>query len=183
MGKLNELLNSHLRVQEEQRVTASHPSSPDNNPSKWICVKASSGKIHTKSRTSPGTAMCKWVWAQAPKVTCGSKLQELLNSHLRVQEQRVTSNSPSSPDNNPSRWICVKAQSGRVHTKDRTSPGTAMCRWAWAQAPKVIHCKDPFGPQDDYRLKCVKCTRAEDGDSDDSSVNSSDEDAPAQAVQ
>jgi hypothetical protein len=111
------------------------------------------------------------------------KLKELLNSYLRGQEQRFTSKSPASPDNNPSKWICVKSQNGRIHTKDRTSPGTAMCKWAWAQAPKVIHCNDPFGPQDDYRPKCLKCTRAENGESDDSSVNSGDEDAPAHAIQ
>jgi hypothetical protein len=67
-GKLNELLNSHLRVQEDNASlqdilrprTTIHPNGH--------ALKQAPAKF-TKSRTSPGTAMCKWVWAQAPKVT------------------------------------------------------------------------------------------------------------------
>ena len=110
-----------------------------------------------------------------------ARLKELLCERLRARPRQETTISQStSPDNIKVKWICMQKQNGKAHTKSRTSPGTAMCKWPWAQAAKVIHCKDPFGPQDDYRLKCVKCT---DGDSDDSSVNSTDEDAPKQAVQ
>ena len=37
------------------------------------------------------------------------------------------------------------------------------------------HCEDAFGPPNDYRPTCAKCTRAEKNQSDDFSVDSTDD--------
>ena len=103
-----------------------------------------------------------------------AKLKELLCRSLQAPKASEASQT-MSPDLSDAKYICMQRQESKIHMKSRTRPGTAMCKWPWALALQVIHCKDPCGPPSDYRLTCMKCTRAMKEQSDDSSVNSTGE--------
>jgi hypothetical protein len=104
-----------------------------------------------------------------------AKLKELICKSLRVKETKETILAHNSQENIGARWICTEKSGGKIHTKSKSSPGITLCKWPWARTERTTHCEDAFGPPNDYRLTCVKCTRAEKNQSDDSSVNSTDE--------
>ena len=60
-------------------------------------------------------------------------------------------------------------------TQGRSSPGMTLCKWPWARTDNATHCEDAFGPPNEYRPTCAKCTRAEKNQSDDFSVDSTDD--------
>ena len=90
-----------------------------------------------------------------------AKLKDLLGKHLRPQAVQTDTITQTSLDETNSKWICVNKQGSKVHTKSKTYPGKSLCEWPWALAPNVIQCNDQFGPPNDYRRTCIKCTRAE----------------------
>ena len=104
-----------------------------------------------------------------------AKLKELLCKSLQVANKGADALQTVSPDISEAKYMCMQRQESKIHMKSRTRPGTAVCKWLWALALQAIHCEDPFGPPNDYRLTCMKCTRATKEQSDDSSVNSTGE--------
>jgi hypothetical protein len=104
-----------------------------------------------------------------------AKLKELICKGLRVKEPSETVKPYNSLDNLNANWICTEKAGGKIHTKSKSSPGSTLCKWRWARTPRTTHCEDAFGPPNDYRPTCMKCTRAEKNEPDDSSINSTDE--------
>jgi hypothetical protein len=104
-----------------------------------------------------------------------AKLKELICKSLRVKDTKETILAYNSQENVNAKWICTEKSGGKIHTKSKSSPGITLCKWPWARTSRTTHCEDAFGPPNDYRPTCVKCSRAEKNESDDSSVNSTDE--------
>ncbi len=66
VAKLKELICKSLRVKEPNESVRPYHSQ-DNVNAKWICTEKAGGKIHTKSKSSPGITLCKWPWARTPR--------------------------------------------------------------------------------------------------------------------